>query len=96
MRQTAFDPYLNRGTVVFHVRFIHQEGRAMRDMQSVYWTFSTDHLRKLRSRKYIRREALRGKVGKSYLDMQEVKTLTYQIDLIDRVIDARNANMRFE
>jgi hypothetical protein len=65
----------------------------MNDMSSVYWRMSTQELRTLRSKKYNRRLKLQATRGLSYLGLQELRTLNYQIDLIDRNIDARNAQM---
>ncbi len=68
----------------------------MNDMTTTYWGKTTAELRTLRSKKYNRRLMLQSRIGKSYLEMQETKVLNYQIDLIDRIIDARNANMMFD
>ncbi len=65
----------------------------MHDMSSIYWGKTTKELRTLRSKKHNRREYLAHRIGKSYLEMQETKVLNYQIDLIDRIIDARNAQL---
>lgn len=65
----------------------------MNMMETTYWGKTTDALRKLRGKKYNRRLHLQAKIGKSYLDMQETRTLNYQIDLIDRIIEARACQM---
>lgn len=65
----------------------------MNDMTSVYWNMTTKELRTLRSKKYNRRLRLQAKIGLSYLELQETRTLNYQIDLIDRIINARNEQM---
>lgn len=64
----------------------------MRDMSSIYWKKTTKELRTLRSKKYNRRERLRSS-AQGYLGQQEIRLLTHQIDTIDRIIDARNAQL---
>lgn len=65
----------------------------MKDMSSVYWNKTTKELRALRSKKYNRRAYLEHRIGKSYLERQEEGVINYQIDLIDRIIGARDEQM---
>lgn len=68
----------------------------MKDMSSVYWNMARKDLRKLRSKKYNRRERLRSKRGLSYLDSQELRILNEQIKRIDAIIHAQEEQLGYE
>lgn len=63
----------------------------MKHMGSVYMQRTTKDLRALRSKKVNRLASLERKRGWSYHDMKEMRTLKFQIDNIDSVLRAREA-----
>jgi len=69
-----------------------EEGRAMRDMSSFYFTKSISELQTLRSKKVLEIERERRHYG-SYASAQAVKRLAFAIDRIDAVIAAKRAQM---
>jgi len=63
-----------------------------RDMASWYFNQPTKTLKRLRSQKYNRLVRLRGGML-GYMDMQEIKQLTFALGKIDAVLASRAAQM---
>lgn len=64
----------------------------MKDTRNIYWSRTTKDLRELRSKKIVVLNKL-GKVG-GYFTRMEVAKLKHQVEMIDAILAAREAQER--
>jgi len=84
----TFDPYSNKGTIALSFICTGKQGRVMaKDMANIYRNFTTQDLKTLRSKKYVRLQKLTERY--SWFDRREREMLVSTMKQIDAELASR-------